>query len=383
MNGHQARKHSDFAASSSHRWLNCAGSVRACKNAPPQKDSKHSAEGTRAHECLEFIVNRFANLERAQVEAEKKYPAEMIVHAVNAARVVYDLRPSDSAKLLVEARVNLGVGLFGTLDYAWVDVENKKLIAIDFKYGQGVAVYPVDDAGEENSQLMYYATALALEYSWMFESVELVIIQPRIWSADGEIFSSFTTDVSRVRDFYQKVARAVKAAKAPSAPLAAGSWCRWCPAASTCKELSENQMRQAELFFTEEKGLVATPDAQALSAEKLPKILDACDKLELWIDAVRERAFALANTGVKIEGRKLVMKRATRYWLPEAEKEAHLRFGAKVFETKLLSPAQFEKATGDKAFAQEHTASLSSGVTLVKSSDKRNEVESASLFSND
>src|SRR5690606_28337427 len=106
-----------------------------------------------------------------------------------AAKKIYELRPSHSAKLLIETKVALkqvGPGLFGTLDYAWVD-EWGELTVIDYKYGQGVAVFPVDENGKGNSQLMYYAAGLANKFHYEFDSVKLVIIQPRVWRDDGEI----------------------------------------------------------------------------------------------------------------------------------------------------------------------------------------------------
>ena len=143
---HSTRKHSDFAASSSHRWHNCPGGVKLCKKAPPQVESSYAKEGTDAHECLEFVVRRFSNIEKALQDALKKWPEEMVKYAEMSAKKIYELKPSRTAKLLVETRVilkQIGPGLFGTLDYAWVD-QWGKLIVIDYKYGQGVAVFPTD-----------------------------------------------------------------------------------------------------------------------------------------------------------------------------------------------------------------------------------------------
>lgn len=384
---HSNRKHSDYAASASARWMNCPGSVKLCKKAPPQVESPYAIEGTRAHECLEYIVRRFSNLEKAKAEALKKWPEDMVENALKSAEIIFQLRPSRQAKLLVETRVHLkqiGPGLFGTLDYAWVDVWGE-LIVIDYKYGQGVAVYPADEEGNENSQLMYYAAGIAHKYNYEFDSVKLVVVQPRIYNEDGQIHFEHKTTLAKLRKFEKSVKVAVAVSKTPEAPLKADpSWCKWCPAAPLCPEISENQMRQADIFFdVETKAIEAMPEPQALTAEALPKLLNACDVLETWIEKVREHAFALASQGHKIAGRKLVQKRSTRVWLPDAEKEAKKRYGEKAYcKPELLSPAQLEKAIGKEAkgFTEEFTTNISSGVTLVPESDKRPEVKDAVIF---
>lgn len=383
---HSVRKHSSYAASASSRWMNCPGSVRLSRNAPPQVESVYALEGTKAHECLEFIMRRYSNLEKAIKEAAKTYPDEMIQHAVKSAEIIHALRPTKQAKLLIETRVflkQIGPGLFGTLDYAWVDVWGE-LVVIDYKYGAGVAVFPADEEGNENSQLMYYAAGIAHKFNYEFDSVKLVVVQPRIWTEDGQISFEHKTTIAKLRKFEKAVKVAVAVSKTPDAPLKADpSWCKWCPAATMCPEISENQMRSADIFFEPESGALATPEPRALTAATLPKVLDACDVLETWIEKVREQAFILAQQGQKIEGRKLVQKRSTRVWLPDAEKEAKKRYGAKAYsEPQLLSPAQLEKAVGKEAkdFTEEFTTNISSGVTLVSETDKRPEVKDAVIF---
>ena len=116
-------------------------SVKLCKT--PAKRKPYAKEGTDAHECLEFIMRRHSNLEKAKAEAAKNGLSEMIEHAPKAVEVILKLRPTRQAKLLIETRVflkQIGPGLFGTLDYAWVDVWGE-LVVIDYKYSQGVAVF--------------------------------------------------------------------------------------------------------------------------------------------------------------------------------------------------------------------------------------------------
>lgn len=389
QNEHTKRKHSNFAASSSHRWLTCPASVELSKKAPPQKESPYAVEGTNAHECLEFIVRRFSNLEAAKRDALKKWPAEMVDYAVQSAKTIFKLKPSPDAKLLIETRVilkHIGPGLFGTLDYAWVDVWGE-LTIIDFKYGAGVPVLPIDDeTGEPNSQLMYYASGIAAKYDYDFSHIKLAIIQPRVWREDEDPLTEGKTTIKALREFEKKVKAAVaEAAKPGLVPNPSDDACRWCPAASFCPSISKMQMSNADIAFDVQTGIDENtmPEVAALTAETLPKVLDACDLLEVWIEKVRAHAFQLACEGKKIEGRKLVEKRTVRYWKPEAEEKARQIYGKKAFtEPELLSPAQLEKRIGKEAknFTECFTDNKSSGYSLVSMKDKRPEVTSTVAF---
>jgi len=392
-NQHSKRKHSHFAASSSHRWLNCAASVELSKKAPPEKESPYAAEGTRAHECMEFIVKRFGSKDHGKAEALKKWPADMVEHAVKSAETVFKLKPSPTAFLLVETRVvlkHISPGLFGTLDYAWVD-EWGELTIIDFKYGAGVPVLPYDeDTKEPNSQLMYYASGIAAKYNYEFSHIKLAIIQPRVWREDEDPLTEAKVNLKALRDFEKKVKAAVVAASKPNlqptpAPADSGeNWCRWCPAASFCPAISKMKMAEVGIEFSVEEGVeeAKLPDVRALTPETIGKVLDACDLLDVWIGKVRAAAFQMAASGEKVPGRKLVEKRSVRYWLPDAEEKAEERFGHKAFtKPELLSPAQLEKAIGKdgKSFTEEYTDNKSSGYSLVSLKDKRPEAVVSSI----
>lgn len=384
---HSQRKHSLFGPSGAERWMVCFGSVELSKTAPPQKESPWAKEGTQAHECLEYLVRRFGDLKTAKAEALTKWPSDMVDHCINAANIIFSpkLRPSDEAELMTEQRVVLKgfKDIYGTLDYAWVDYFGV-LTVIDFKYGAGVMVFAEDEHGEPNPQLMLYAAALASTHNFDFERVRIAIIQPRVWADDEDPVSIKEVSIKELKTFIKKVEKAVSIALKPGAPLKAGDHCRWCPALATCPENSKKALEQAHVDFDFEEGIQSAPDPMLVTAETLPAILQACDKLDLWIKAVRERAHRLAEDGVSIPGYKLVAKKAQRQWLPEAEAEAAKRwqlFAYKI-EKKFLSPAQIEKEFGveGKHFTKNYTVSLSSGATLVNENDKRSELTNVSDF---
>ena len=366
MKKHSDRQHASFAPSAAHRWMNCPGSFNLSKKAPPQFESKYAIEGTQAHECLEFIVKRYSNLHKVKTEAVKKWDEEKVEHAITAAKIIFDLRPSPSAKLSTETKVKLehiSKNLYGSLDYSWVE-DFGSLVVIDYKYGAGVPVSPV-----ENHQLLTYAVGVAKKHNYEFDSVKLVIIQPRV---EG-VQSGWVTTVKRLQQFERELKDAIRAAKQPDARLNNGEWCRWCPALTICPAVSKNQMVKADIVFDVDTGIEAVPDPKGVTVDKLPAILDACEVLELWIKGVREHAFNLADNGKKIKGWKLEPKRAQRVWLPKAEALAKRTFGSMAFKTEMLSPAQLEKSVGKegaKSFIEKNTAQVSSGFNLVREDGK-------------
>lgn len=362
-------KHALFSPSASDGWLNCFGRVELCKKAPPQRTSPAALEGTKAHECLEFITKRYSNVKKAYSAALNSYPKHMVDCALDSVELIYSLKPADDAQLLIESKVTLTKECHGTVDYAWLDLWGH-LVVLDYKFGYGYV------SAEDNSQLLIYALSLAKKYHYDFDKVTVGIIQPRVESADG-ILRTKEVKIKELKEFEKKVLYAIEQGKKPGAPLVAGDHCRWCPALPICPENSKKALENAELHFDIEDGLVAAPEVNALTPENLSKILPAISQIEAWTKSVREYAYDLAKRQ-KIPGYKLVPNRPSRVWNKDAENLASARFGEDAYETekRFLSPAQFEKKIGimGKKFVAEHASSVSSGTVLVPESDKRPEI---------
>lgn len=362
--------HAKYSASGSARWLHCAGSIALSEKAPPPVESKYAAEGTKAHEVLEFLIKNRAKRGKAAMMLRAKYPESMIIHAEMALDYIDErLRECEGAELHSEIKCELPVSepdQFGTTDAAIIE-HFGKLIIIDYKYGAGIAV-----PAHENSQLIYYALGLAHKYDYNFASVELVIIQPRA-QIDGHYIRSWLTTMDTLIEWREKFEQGIKNAKAPDAPLKASTrgedYCRFCPAKTICPELSHKALRQAQIDFSPEDpvGLALIPPAQ-FPAERLGKILTASTFIEKWIDGVREYAFNRLEAGDKIPGWKLGEKRGQRKWKnPEhAAIFADTIFGAKAFAPReILSPAQLEKLGGSASeFIEQYAVTVSSGMKL-------------------
>lgn len=368
--------HAKFSASSSERWLACSGSIQLIEKLPPSDNgsSSYAEEGTKAHECLEVLLKNKKNYEKAAKMLLKSHPADMVQYALDAFKEIMK-RAEGCDLLLAETRVDLSFiepNMFGTADAVIVN-EFGRLQVIDFKYGAGIVVDP-----EENSQLIYYALGVAHKFHYNFSDVEIVIIQPRAEFLDDEgnpkTTRSWVTSIDNLKAWRNTFALGVAKCKSENPPLAAGSHCRFCPAAAICPEISDNALKQAQVDFAPQTGDTDVKSLPQMFELNLPAVLKAIPLIEGWIEEVKSYAFGKLQSGVEIEGYKLVEKRGTRKWAnPDAAKaQAIEAFGAEALtEPELKSPAQLEKIKGAKAWVSERCTTVSSGLTMVPDSDAR------------
>lgn len=383
------RKHSKWAASASERWTNCPGSVPLSEKMPPSPENVYAKEGTDAHFCLETIFEKHPKHTRVARETlYDTFPKEMVDHAYEA-YVEIVRRAPEGATIQSETRADLSFiqeGMFGTFDAAIIE-EFGLLEVIDFKYGAGIPVDP-----DENMQMIFYALGIAKKYDYNFSTVRLTIIQPRAEHAKGPV-RSWDITVKELCNYITKFSIAVEASLQDHPPFKAGSWCRWCPGAAVCPEISKKSLSEARIVFAPENPEpepVVLPALSSIDPKKLSKVLSAAEKIETWIAAVRAHAFQTAQEGKKIPGWKLVQKRSIRKWTDVDQVAPLFRkmLGSEAFSTpELLSPAQMEKTVkrvyvkekgGDKCLAliAENVTNESSGLTLVDDSDPREEYNS-------
>lgn len=377
----EKKAHAKFSASGSYRWMNCHGSIALIEKAPPQRESAYANEGTTAHECLEFLLKNRLKLSAATTQAKKKYDSEMVTHALSAVAWIEDkaLDVLGENEVLIETKVDASSftcpDQFGTLDAAIVQ-EFGKLVVIDYKYGSGILVDP-----EQNSQLIYYALGLAHKYDYNFVDVEIVVIQPRAYHESGDTVRAWTCSMDELMAWREKFKTGVAKASDPFATLKSGDWCKFCPASTICPELKEKAMEQAAIVFDDVKGIESIPEPKSIAIKNLGTLLDACDKLEDWITAIRAHATHVLERGGRVQGFKLVDKRPTRKWkdVEGATLVAAKSFGVDALTNpEIISPAQFEKAFKNdpraKIFMDKNVEAKSSGTTLVRDTDKRSEV---------
>ena len=151
-----------------------------------------------------------------------------------------------------------------------------------------------------------------------------------------------------------------------------GDHCRWCAAKPVCPLLTGAVDRALKASL------------QNIDAAQLAAMLEQAPLIEDYLTGVRALAHQMLENGERVPGFKLVQKRATRQWVDADEAKAALaalvlRETARsleemeLMETKLVSPAQAEKALKKRKLElpDELVVAVSTGSTLAPESDPR------------
>ncbi len=368
---HAERAHSSLGASSMERWSTCPASVGLSAGLP-NPSSPYAKFGTIAHEIVELAL--LAEKDPAEWIGKSIEPHKEIVvdeEMADAARVYTDYitKQGEGKEVSLEERVSLEYireGMFGTSD-AFIYEPFGTLEVVDFKYGKGIPVEAV-----ENKQMLYYALGSAQGCD--FSSVKLTIVQPRADHPDGPIRSWVITP-ERLKEFEKDIRKAVEATEAKEPKFQpSDKGCKWCLAKSICPALKGKALALAKDQFADE---VELPKADVMTPEEISKTLKNASLIKAWVESVEKHAKVSAESGVEIEGFKLVKAKKNRKWTDE--KALVKEFGDLFDESdlyaprKLKTPAALEKIVG-KADVARFSETPEGGLTLVKDSDKRAKV---------
>ena len=363
-------KHAYLSASASHRWLACPPSAKLCANIPDQA-SEYAQQGTDCHELCAYLVEKALGREVIDpTENLTYYDAEMQNCAEEYRN--YVLEQIEAAKefckdpqVMIEQRLDFSRWVengFGTGDC--VIVADEVLQIIDYKHGLGVLVSAGDDEHGGNSQMMCYALGALEVFGDIYDinQIKMTIFQPR-----RENISTYTIS----RDNLLKWANEVLA---PTAQLAyvgegefkAGGHCQFCKVKATCRKRAEYNLELAKYDFE----MPATLDDTEIAA-----ILEKVDEMISWGNDIKEYALQQAQSGVHLEGWKVVEGRSNRKHTDEAAVAFAVKdAGFDPYEKKLLGVTAMSALLGKKKFEE-----LLGGLiykppgkpTLVPESDKR------------
>jgi hypothetical protein len=257
----------------------------------------------------------------------------------------------------------------GTADIVGWSLRNNLFAVGDLKTGDGHMVWST-----ENKQLMFYAWLAVLQYKSQFKFtddtvIRLYIIQPSDRRDDP--LDYWDTTFREIISFGDEFKLAVRESESGQGEPCAGEWCSYCPAMATCPAKTG--------LITASKRI----PAKSTELADLIKAMNMVDDVEAWCKSVRKVAHEQLEEGVKIDGFKLVPKRASRIWTDgeAAEKKAKgMRglYAEDYYDQKLKSPTQIEKVCKAKGVDFKKFESMitlhSSGTTLVKDSDSRQAV---------
>lgn len=339
-------KHAKLSASSSHRWINCPGSVKA-EEAFTDKGSDFAAEGTSAHALAEYCLsNGVSPISCVGMTFEGLQVTDDICECVQQ---YVDYVCAFSGEHLYEVRVDFSPWVpegFGTSDCIIIDAKNKLLRVIDLKAGKGVRV-----EAEENTQAQLYALGAINEYGFLydFERVNIAIVQPRL-----DHISEWEISIDELMQFADYVKeRAQLACKDDAERVPGEKQCQWCKAKATCPALYDLTQQTLMQSFDVIQ-IDAMPKVERLTDQQLKLALDSRKLIESWLSAVEQYATEQILDGKQLAGYKLVEGRSVRQWVDEQQAQLALaeRFDeSEIYKKSFISVAQAEKLLGKKGVA--------------------------------
>ena len=367
-------QHALLSASSAHRWLHCTGSPLLEKEFP-DTTSVYAQEGTLAHELCELKLKKYTTVmpKGAYTRAHNKImkselwqnemesTSETYLEYVKEIMLACEIAPA----VLIEKRVDFSRYVpegFGTADC--LILAGDTLHVIDYKHGKGVVV----DA-DHNPQMMLYALGAMDELSllYRFKSVHMVIVQPRVNN-----ISEFTMSADELIEWGETVVKPkAEAAISGNGTFEAGDWCRFCRAKQQCKTRYESN----DSLYPQ---LSAQHDPRLITLEELGEYLKRGRDMAAWLEDMKEYALSESLAGADVPGWKAVEGRGSRAFTDTDEAvDTLIKNGideSVLYERRVLTLAQMEKAVGKKAFGEivgNLVVKNPGKPTLVEESDKR------------
>lgn len=367
-------QHALLSASSAHRWLHCTGSPKL-EQEFPDSTSVYAQEGTLAHELCELKLKKYTTImpkgtyTRAHNKImkselwqnEMESTSETYLEYVKEIMLACEIAPA----VLIEKRVDFSRYVpegFGTADC--LILAGDTLHVVDYKHGKGVVV----DA-DHNPQMMLYALGAMSELSllYRFKFVHMTIVQPRVNN-----ISEFTMTADELTEWGEKVVKPkAEAAMSGNGEFEAGDWCRFCRAKQQCKTRYESN----DSLYPE---LSERHDPRLITLAELGEYLKRGKDMAAWLEDMKEYALSESLAGADVPGWKAVEGRGSRAFTDTDEAVNTLvKNGideSVLYERRVLTLAQMEKAVGKKAFGElvgDLVVKNPGKPTLVEESDKR------------
>lgn len=367
-------QHALLSASGAHRWLHCTGSPLLEKDFP-DSTSVYAQEGTLAHWLCELklmaytgeITKRKLTSMKNKLMKSELWQPEMDSTSEAYLDYIKDITMSYTVKpvILIEKKVDFSRYVpegFGTADC--LILAGDTLHVVDYKHGKGVVV----DA-DHNPQMMLYALGAMGELSllYRFKFVHMTIVQPRVNN-----ISEFTMTADELTEWGEMVVKPkAEAAMSGKGEFEAGDWCRFCRAKQQCKTRYESN----DSLYPE---LSERHDPRLITLAELGEYLKRGKDMAAWLEDMKEYALSESLAGADVPGWKAVEGRGSRAFTNTDEAvDTLIKNGideSVLYERRVLTLAQMEKAVGKKAFGEivgNLVVKNPGKPTLVEESDKR------------
>lgn len=378
--------HALLSASSSHRWLHCTGAPRL-EATFPDTTSEYAKEGTLAHELCELKLKKYTTamakgtytraynkIKKNELWApEMDETTDVYLEYIKSIMLSYKVAPV----VVIEKRVDFSQYVpegFGTADC--IILAGDTLHIVDYKHGKGVVV----DA-DHNPQMMLYALGAMHDYSllYKFSTIKMTIVQPRVNN-----ISEFEMSADALRKWGEEVVapKAKEAYEMEGHTFEAGAWCGFCRAKAQCRTRCKHFDAMHSL---------TSKDPRLISLEELGTYLEHGKDIESWYKDIKEYALSESLAGAEVPGWKAVEGRGSRVFQDgDAAIQTLINGGVDesiLYERKVLTLAQIEKAIGKKEFNElvgDQVVKNPGKPTLVVDTDKRpritNQPSAAQVF---
>jgi hypothetical protein len=376
----------------------CPASFQEILRAPfSDGESAYAAEGTALHEAIANLL--ITGRRPAQIHGLRFYGhtiddrlQELLEIALAALVELKQQFPGERFRIAcVEKELPLpGVtGAFGGVDL--VLLSRHYAVIIDWKFGFNPvhAIYRDAERGDTlNPQGVFYALCARAYFGRRFRGKRIIIaiIQPQLQPA----LSWAETDDAELDQFHQALLSAYVEALGRNPHRERGEHCRWRPCKATC-ELWTGPVFDLAVLDPARAALRASANKTSVSdyAKYLGHAMELARLAEFWIDEIQQQAHALAETGAKIPGWRLVSKRKIRSWNdPEIVPGALAAAGALAEEIysppTLKSVAQVEKAFKKRGIKLDESlvVAQASGTTLAPADDERPDADREAITRN-
>jgi len=366
-----------LSPSAADRWMHCKGSAFLAK-LKKYESSKYAARGIKAAELLEDAVKDDRSPRDALGESFEVEGHTIVIEQEDVDAVEVMLEDADFAANVsgmdIESEQSIeshiaGAVIKGRFDLLYHDATTIEVT--DYKHGVGVAV----DA-KYNYQLLLYLKG-AIEKLGCRDHYSLHIVQPRsrrgakqsTWRLTHGEYEEILASVTRQILSIQKVAGDfIQRGHFTSMDnFCTGSWCKWCPGELCCPGKAFENVSLAvggKAILDQDAFTTFTLDHETSTRGSLKKANDA--------------AYQKLSSGQKLEGYKLIKKRAQERWKKNLTKEelASLeKSNLAVSKSVPISITEARKVAEEGGVdLKEYTVKESSGNKVVPASHKGDEV---------
>jgi hypothetical protein len=365
------RHSSIVGGSTAGRLLECPGSYQAQLALPPSADvsSEYALEGTAMHGVMDVLMRARQNIASLDVvqhaqdclgftyvdrQLTQEHLDTMILPALASLAELEAAYGGGFRVLGVEVRVQFpGLpGAFGTVDL--ILGSKFHVLHVDWKFGQGIAVQAVYDAGDSlgeklNPQMMFYTAAAMHSCKALYKgkrNLVIAIIQPRTTPSLSH------TEISKadIKYFTEDLHNAVISALDRDPPRHRGEHCRFAPCKISCPKWTGPMLDLSAMGVLAPRTEMVSNEPSAYG-EYLAKAKDLADLAAMFKKEVDEQLHAYLEDGGTVPGWKLKAKAKLRQWVDDTVVSVALKEQGfqdhEIWERKLVTFAKAD-ATAKK-----------------------------------